>query len=371
MKINNCNEFIVDSGLLRDVQEFIKTIAQPQNSQNIVLLKDITKQILKHLQTINNSDVPDDLVKLLPNDKIKPFSPPEHIKDVNSLIADAQIDTVQYLAKLNKILAGIESRLVANKDEIGRLRKVLLPYYEKGKELRDKAVMSLVFKDSETISNLKTFVKILNRWERTLFIYHRLVSSKSPEETKLINIQNGSLDVVVNINIDVAINLVELMKFGFVAFSGYLLYKKKKQEIIETFLGNKKLIKRQEEEESLMLDNLGEAIKENLENQHKTSLKKDKGIDKESVPKKIESVVEVLSEHIVKGNDVKLLIDFDTDVEEGEESENDKRRILSKEVKKVSLKVRNYLKELPSGETKLLIEKYTIKDSKGTQDSIT
>jgi predicted nucleotide-binding protein len=43
-KIRNFNHNIVDSGFLRDIQEYINTIAQPQNNQNMVLLKDISNK---------------------------------------------------------------------------------------------------------------------------------------------------------------------------------------------------------------------------------------------------------------------------------------------------------------------------------------
>lgn len=371
MKINNFNRYIVDSGFHRDINEFLKTISQPQNNQNIVLLKDITKQVMLQLQTIMDSDLPDDLIKLLPQEHIKLFSVSQHIEDFKKLVEDTEVDTTQYYSRLNDILSKIQAELNKNQAEIKALHDVLLPYYEKCRELADKAVISFIFKDSETISNLKRFAKVLERWNRTLHIYSQLISSKPPEDVELVNIQNGTLDVVLNINIDIAVKLTEIIKYGLIAFSGYLAYKRTLSEIVATYCGNKKLIKFEREREELLLNNIGETIEKKLTEQHKLLARKDKKINSEAIPKKIEEVSKVLSEHIVKGNDIKLLVDYSVeDNEEDTDSENEKNRALLEETEKVSLTVRNHLKRLTSDETKLLIDKYTIcEEDKGEGES--
>ena len=222
MKIKSFNGYIVDSGFFRDIQEFLKTISQPQNNQNIVLLRDITNKVLSHLNVIINSDVPNDLKLLLPMPNIELFSPEKHLEALNELVTDAQIDTAQFYAKLNKILTNIKNQLTSNQAELNKLQTVLMPYYEKDKEISEKAVISFIFKDADTISNLKRFAQILERWNRTLHIYHQLTSSKKPKDVELVNIQNGSLDVILNIDLDIALNLTKIIKFGFLAFGGYL-----------------------------------------------------------------------------------------------------------------------------------------------------
>lgn len=359
MKINNFNEYIVKSGFLRDVQEFIKTIAQAQNSQNIVLLKDITDRVLKQLTVIQESDVPDDLNKLLPKEDIKPLNPQDHIQALSELMSDTQIDTAQYHAKSTEELNNLQSQLLANQKALNSLYDVLLPFYDKEREISEKAVISFIFKDVNTISKLNNFSKILGRWNRTLNIYHQLVSSKSPEDIELVNIQNGSFDVVLNMDIKVALNLTEIVKYGFLAFNGYLLYKMRVHEIVESYLGNRKLIESEKQRVNGLLENISETIKSKLLEQHKSLKKKDKAINNESIDKKIAEVSKVLSEHIVKGNDIKLLIDFDADDDAAKESIK-----LLDEAKKASLNVRNGLKKLDSDDTKLLIEKYTVKEEK-------
>ena len=357
IKINNFNEYIIESGFLRDVQEFIKTISQPQNSQNIVLLKDITTKILEQLIVIQKSDLPDDLNKLLPKEEANPLKPQDHILVLNELMSDTQVDTAQYHARLTEELNNLKSQLLANQQEIDNLYNMLLPYYEKEREISEKAVIAFIFKDIDTISNLRNFSTILNRWNRTLHIYHQLVSSEKPEDIELVNIQNGSLDVILNINLDVAINLTQIVKYGFLAFSGYLLYKRRVHEIVETYFGNKKLIESEKAREKQLLENVGETIKNKLLEQHKSLRKKDKTINNEAIEGKVKEVARVLSEHIVKGNDVKLLVDFTADDEESQESQK-----LLEEAKKASLDVRNYLKKLSSADAQVLIDKYTIKE---------
>ena len=62
-------------------------------------------------------------------------------------------------------------------------------------------------------------------------------------ENSLVEIQNGSIDVIFNIDLDVAIDLTEIIKTGLKVYGAYLLYKTKLgKEMISSFMGNKKLI---------------------------------------------------------------------------------------------------------------------------------
>jgi adenosyl cobinamide kinase/adenosyl cobinamide phosphate guanylyltransferase len=92
------------------------------------------------------------------------------------------------------------------------------------------------------------------------------------------------------------------------AFSGYLAYKYKVgKEIIETYLGNKKLIELEKERDKLMLENIKTAIVNKLTNQHKEKLKEDKKIDKSGVDNKIKEISSIITDHIIRGNEVKFL----------------------------------------------------------------
>lgn len=130
----------------------------------------------------------------------------------------------------------------------------------------------------------------------------------------------------------------------------------KAREIVETYFGNKKLIKSEKERENELLENIGSTINRKLLQQHKSLKKKDTTINSESTTKKIDEVSKVLSEHIIKGNDIKLLIALD------DEEENDESQKLLEDIKKASLEVRNHLKKLGTDDKRLLLEKYTIKE---------
>ena len=55
-------------------------------------------------------------------------------------------------------------------------------------------------------------------------------------------------------------------------------------------MGNKKLIKSEEEREKLMLDNIQDSMKQKAIEQHEKKLELDSGIDKTGLKKKIEEV---------------------------------------------------------------------------------
>jgi hypothetical protein len=322
----------------------------------MILLKDITKKVIDHLVSIRDSDAVDDIVKLLPDESIKPLNPQEYISALDALFSDTQIDTAQYHANLTQYLNNIQSSILTNLQEFTKLFNVINPFYLKELAVADKAVMSLIFKDNGTISNLNQFSKALTRWNRTLHVYHQLVSSKAPEDVELINIQNGSLDVVVNMNVDVAMNFTDIVKYGFLAFNGYLLYKIKSSEIVATYFGNKKLIESEKEREKELLDNIGSTITRKLNEQHKSLRKTDPSISNEAATKKIEEISKVLSDHIVKGNDIKLLAKLDSETTEDGSSK------LLNDTNKASLEARTHLKKLDLEDIKLIVDTYTITD---------
>ena len=357
MKIVNFQEYVADSGFLRDVQEFIKTIAEAHNKQNLLLLKDVTENALEHLRVVEESDVPGDIDSLLPKEDIQKFAPHPHIQILTELLDDTEVDTDNYHSRLHKALKTLKEQLESNQTALTDLYNVLLPFYERDKEISEKAVMSFVFKDVGTISNLKQFTKTLHRWNRALYVYHQLVTSEKPKDVELVNIQGGSFEVLVNVDLNIAVNLTEIVKYALAIFGGYLLYKERAKPITETFFGNKKLLAMEGKKEAMMLDNIGETVRTELKKQHEALLKKDNKINKESVNKKIDEVAGVLVEHIIKGNDIKLLADFDPNNEE----EKDSHQLLE-DVKQASLKVRNRIKMLTEDDVKLLIDKYSIKE---------
>ena len=134
----------------------------------------------------------------------------------------------------------------------------------------------------------------------------------------------------------------------------YLAYKYKVgKEIIETYLGNKKLIELEKERDKLMLENIKTAIVNKLTNQHKEKLKEDKKIDKSGVDNKIKEISSIITDHIIRGNEVKFLSYI--------EKENDEENV-SDELRKMTTQVNENLNRISKEDKKLLLEFYELKD---------
>ena len=188
-----------------------------------------------------------------------------------------------------------------------------------------------------------------------LLVYHTLLTSESPDEISLVEIQNGSIDVIFNIDFDIALDLTELIKIGLKVYGAYLLYKSKTaKEIILSYMGNAKLIKQEKEREKLMLENIKESIYQKALEQHKERIKIDKNIEKTSIEVKLEEVSSVITDHIIKGNELRLL----TAPEDLEEDEVD----LGIELREETAIVRERFKKLEPSEKQFLLEKYAIKE---------
>ena len=353
--IDQFNTEIVENGFKRDLQDYVGSL--PNNQNNIVVLREVANKISAKLDEIYNSDLPDNLEMLLVK-KVKPFTNTPYNEQFQELISDKEIDQAQFFQKLNQLVTQLNNTIQQNIAEIAKIEKFIEPYLETQEDIlttEEKAIISIIFKDKKTITELKEFTKNLQNWNKILPVYHQLISSSSPEEIEIVTVQNGSIDFVVNINVELAINLAEIFKYGFEAFFGYLLYKKKVKSIIDGYLGNKKLIKSEKEREKLLIDNIGEAIEAKIIEQHKEALKTDKDIEKTALNKKIEEVVKLVTSHILKGNDFKLLALPENETEpEEEETENSQKE----ELKKISTKVKQAVKSLPQAEMKKLLEQY-------------
>lgn len=364
MNINTLNDIIGQfeteitiSGFKRDLQDYVNSL--PNNQSNIVSLRDIANNVLKRLVEIYSTDLPDNLIKLLP-DKVRPFSQIAYNDKLLEIINDKEIDLAIFFIRLNEVLNQLNNDIQQNISEIERINTFIKPYISTTiNELttEGKAIVSIVFKHEKTITDLKEFTKNLNYWNKIIPIYHQILSSTPPENIKIISVQNGSIDFLVNLNIDFAINLTEIFEVGFKAFLTYLGYKKMIKPIVEGYLGNKKLVDGEKEREKELINNIAEAVKLKILDQHSKATKTDNAIDK-NIDKKVEEVVKLVTSHILKGNDLKLLALPEFAVTNEKETEE----IKINNLKRVSTQVKQAIKTLPQSEIKQLLEKYKSPD---------
>lgn len=354
--INTFTQEVVDSGFKRDLDDFISSLPAAQN--NIVAMRDIAEKVLFALDNLYASDLPDGLRVLLPKKQLRPFTEVPHNDQLRELIANTEIQQPEFFNQLTQFLNQLKKQLQQNITEITNIEEFIAPYIsEEVKRIAEDnfAIIAIVFKDRHTITNLKQFTKSIRAWNRVLPIYHQLLKSESPEDIQIVEIQNGSIDFVVNLNVDVALDLVELFKVGFQVFAAYLSYKKMIKPIIDCYHGNKKLISQEEDREKLLLENIGTAINQQVAAQHKKAKKADKNVDGTAIPKKLEQVTNLITSHIVKGNDLKLLALPDT----GEDEEKSKRYSDEKNaLLKQSMTARRELRSIPTEDRKMLLETY-------------
>lgn len=354
-KIELFNDLVIKSGFKRDITDFIQSIQQGQN-QNLVFMKDLSGKVKNKLIEFENYGLEAELSLVLRENK--PFTTLNTLNQLEELDSNTEIDGNNYFSKFNQILNQLKQHLDENKKELDTLLIFFQKYKSDNKyeSENEQALVSLIFKDLKSTGSLKEFAKVLNRWNRMLVVYHTLLTSDSPDEITLVEIQNGSIDVIFNIDFDIAIDLTELIKTGLTVYGAYLLYKSKTAKIIiESYLGNQKLLKQEKEREKLMLENIKESIAQRALEQHKEKLKSDRKIEKTSIEVKIEEVSSVITDHIIKGNELKLLTPPKINEEDGG---ND----ISVELREETAKVRETFKKLTSEEKQLLIEKYSIKN---------
>lgn len=354
-KIKLFQELVIDSGFKRDVTDYQQSIGQAQN-QNLTFMKDLSENIKSNLTFFDDNSLDSELNIVLRENE--PFTSLNTLEELEEIDSDKEIDAQKYYKQFNSILSRLTKAIQSNESELNTVRTTLEKYVSKDDDFEsdhEQAVMSLIFKDLESTRSLKEFSKVLHRWNRTLLVYHTLLKKESPKEISLVEIQNGSIDVIFNIDFDIAVDLTELIKTGLKVYGAYLLYKSKTaKEIIASYMGNKKLIESETAREQLMLDNIKDSVKEKALEQHKENLKSDSPPSKTGATKKADEVAKVITDHIVKGNEVKLL----TPPEPEEEDKPD----ISTELRTETATVRERWKKLDEKEKQLLLDKYTIKD---------
>lgn len=361
--INAFTREMVDSGFKRDLSDYISSLPAAQN--NIVALRDIAGKVLSTLDNIYTGDLPDGLNILLPKEQIRPFTEFPHDTKLRELVENTEIQQPDFFNQLTQFLNQLHKQLNQNITEINNIEQFIAPYIaEDVKRISENhfAIIAIVFKERHTITILKQFTKTLSAWNRVLPIYHQLLKSESPQDIQIVEIQNGSIDFVVNMNVDVALDLVELFKVGFQVFAAYLSYKKMIKPIIDSYHGNTKLISQEEEREKLLLENIGTAIHQQIEAQHKKAKKADKGVDGTSIPKKVEQVTNLISSHIVKGNDLKLL---SMPEEKGTEENSERFSSEKQTLRELSMAARRQLRDILPEDSQKLLEAYgNIKEEK-------
>ena len=156
------------------------------------------------------------------------------------------------------------------------------------------------------VSQTKKITRELQKWNTGLHIYHQLISEESPKDFELVDVDNGSIDFIIHLDFNIAEKLLELIKAGIEVYAAYLLYKTSIAQITLTYRGNEKLLASETEREKLLIENVSVAISDEIKRQLK-ELKKTNKKQIEAQDKKIEEVTNLIKDHIIKGNTVKLL----------------------------------------------------------------
>lgn len=345
---------VIDSGFKRDLDDFISSL--PASQQNILALREIAEKVRSSLDRIYDSDLREALRALLPTEKLRPFTEGPYNKELRELTENTEIPQTEFFSRLQQLLNKLKIDIEKNESQISQVVEFIAPYLAEGRKqvaAEGAAIIAIVFHDQSTITSLTHFSKTIALWNRTLPIYHQLLKSASPEDVRLIEVQNGSIDVILNIDVDVAIDLAEVFTIGFKVFSAYLAYKKIMKPIVDSYHGNKELIALENKKEALLLENIGEAVKVEIDKQHKEAKKGDKAVDGTAIKAKIDQVANLVTAHIVKGNDLKVLA---LDGEHGEH-EDDLADIRGQLTERSSA-ARRELRQVSTEEQQKLLEKY-------------
>ena len=214
--INTFTREVVDSGFKRDLDDYSSSL--PSSKENIVTLREIAGKILLVLDRFYSSDLPEVLIALLPKEDIRPFLEVSHYTTLRDLIKNTEIQQQDFFNQLTQFINQLKQQIQQNINEITKIDDFIAPYLSTDITTRTEqgvAMISIVFREQKTISNLPEFTKTLKAWNRTLPLYHQLLKSEPPEDIQIVEVQNGSIDFIINLDVNVGMDLADLFKLGF------------------------------------------------------------------------------------------------------------------------------------------------------------
>lgn len=327
------------------LQDYLVTIQN--NSNNLVLLKELTDKAIANYESLENDEIPELLEKVLVHTE-KPFTNDKFLKQLTDLRDKNFPDPGSQYNTLNSILTKIQARVNSNIAELDKISTTVKPFLSKDySELQtdENAIFAIIFNNENSYNSLKLLSFELKNWDRGLFIYQQIISEETPKPFEIIEIDQGSIEVVLNLLFDVGEKLLDLFKTGLEVYAAYLAYKTVVHDsLIKSYRGNEQLIKSEEEREKLLLENVRIAVREELKKQAKKVKKQ------EALEKKIEEVTKLVTEHIIKGNSVKLL-----------SAPEEKEEIFEKEEEKEIYYIKSKIdyKKLDEKTKQLLITEFT------------
>lgn len=300
------------------LQDQIVTIQN--NPNNLVLLKEITDKAILDYENLKNKEVPELLDKVLVKD-VKPFTQESFYAELIDLKNANFADPGSQYNTLNRILTQIQTKVSQNIAELDKLRSTLEPFLSKdfsALQKNDNVLFAIMFTNPNSYCDLKALSFELKNWDKGLFLYQQIISDETPKPFEIVEVDQGSIEVVLNLIFDVGEKLLDLFKTGLEVYAAYLAYKTVVHDnLIKSYKGNPQLLKSEEEREKLLLENIKIAVREEVKKQAKKSKKH------EALEKKIEEVTKLVTEHIIKGNSVKL-ISAPVDKEDVQEKEKEK-----------------------------------------------
>ena len=181
------------------LQDYIVTIQN--NSNNLILLKELTDKIISELINLDTLEISNLLESVLVNDE-KPFTKDDFLDQLLELKKHNYGDSGSQYNVLISILTQIQQKINSNIVELDKIENIVRPFLSKdytNLQREDNAIFAIIFKNELTYNSLKLLAFELKNWDRGLFIYQQIISTETPEPFEIIEIDQGSIEVVLNL----------------------------------------------------------------------------------------------------------------------------------------------------------------------------
>lgn len=304
--MNNLNEDFKSNKYPERLNEFVNSIAQPQNKTNIVALQGIGEKVLNDLIFASKSNYYDELNEVLDTLSVQRLENEELITEFKEIQKDKDISASQYHAKLNQLLTDLRNRYSQVNSTSTKLANEFGAFDSDDAKSEfeytndNQAIIGIHLINKESYQMLGNFTELMSDWDDALYIYSRCANVDVDNlKPRVSSFRNGSVWAELIVAIGVASDIVSIYNAGISALQLYKDFKEfldfRKKGIQMTAFGDFET----------GLDKMKNEIIEAIKNEAKVRLEKHEG--SQSVEVGANAISNVIYGNIINGNNITLI----------------------------------------------------------------
>jgi len=288
------------------INEFIATIAQPQNKTNISILQGVGEKVLAELNFVEEKSYYDELNEVLDTLSTPHLDNKDLIAEFIKIHKSKDTTAAIYHQKLTQLLQNFKTNFNAVNAIVTKFTTDFGAFdSEKSKDEfeytnKEQAVIGLHLINRESYQMLGNFTELMDEWDTALYLYSRCANVETDNlKPRVSTFRNGSVWAELIVAIGVASDIISIYNAGIATLQLFKDFK----EFLATRQKGIKMTAFDKFEEGL--DDMKKDIIQAIKNEAKSCLEKHEG--SQSVEVGANAISNVIYGNIINGNNITLI----------------------------------------------------------------